>query len=121
MATTSHQNGDVQLTVTNQNRTGFKRRQYTPGISIFQIVVGGCVSALTLLTDTPLLMVFLVHAAILVQGVLIATSFLWCEVEDLGGSLSVKFGPLNILCGIQSVEIPYAQIKAYRDPKGCCE
>merc|ERR1740123_578243 len=65
---------------------------------------------------------FLVLNAVIGVFLLItATSFMWCEVEDLGGSLSVKFGPLNIWCGTQSVEIPYAQIRAYRDPQGSCE
>ena len=46
----------------------------------------------------------------------------YCEIEDLGDKLGVKFGPFQFcLCGVGYVEIPYFDIKAYRDPSGCCE
>lgn len=53
--------------------------------------------------------------------VAIIQSMLWCEVEDQGDRLSVRFGPLNVLCGMGHVVIPYVQIKAYRPPFGDCE
>ena len=44
------------------------------------------------------------------------------QIEDLGRSLSVKFGPFTpIFCGFGAVEIAYSDIKSYGDPAGSCE
>merc|ERR1711879_102986 len=52
-----------------------------------------------------------------------AFSMLWCEMEDMGNALSVRFGPLShcCFCGNGSALIPYQSIKAYRPAQGCCE
>lgn len=53
---------------------------------------------------------------------IIIQNTVWCDTEDLGDRLSVKFGPLQAcLCGCGATEIPYASIKSYREPKGCCD
>ena len=46
---------------------------------------------------------------------------LWCEVEDEGNALRVQFGPMNVMCGMGHVVIPFDQIKSYRPAKGGCE
>lgn len=47
--------------------------------------------------------------------------FHYCDVEDLGDKLRVKFGPLSMPCKGTEVEIPYRLIKEYRSPDNCCE
>ena len=47
---------------------------------------------------------------------------LYCDIEDLGNELSVKFGPFQgFLCYLGDFVIPYTNIKCYHDPSGCCE
>ena len=41
----------------------------------------------------------------------------WCDIEDLGESLSVNFGPLNLFCSIGRFTIPYRKIEAYYEPR----
>ena len=133
----------------NEARTGFKRRQYTSWFSgmyilfaiamvTFSIIMYSIQGKSWLLIVYPCVAVlFLVFSlvkffisisvtecqyAFITIHILFKQAMVYCDVEDLGASLSVRFGPYPaLLCGVGDIEIPYRDIKLYHEPTNTCE
>ena len=115
-----------ELVPVNQNKSGFKRRHYTLGMFLWVFFVAlvpfGQAMYHLIITEFEYFgfneIIQLLAFAFLST---MAFAMLWCEVEDTGESLSVKFGPLNLFCRMGHTIIRYSDIKEYRPAQGRCE
>eukprot|EP01083_Nonionella_stella_P001669 4754_1 len=112
----------VENQTANEAPTGFKRRQSTIWTSILEFSLGILLLVLGIMEIMEsgwwgwmrILASFILFAY--------AGATAWCDVEDLGSDLKVRFGPLtNLLCCMGEIRIPYNQMRSYHDPVDCNE
>ena len=107
----------------NIEKSGFKKRSYNwCYASIFFVIAASWAGwqAWDLIVHGFFLVREPVRFVVEVLMLLNGLTVLWCEIEDQGDVLSVRFGPLNLF-GRGLALIPFHEIQAYRAPKTCCE